>query len=578
MLVQLFRGVHVAGRGAPRLFENQRSDDAMMNSSVMERSRKNKNSKQTQLFDRLTAKGPLSTSPSSSLKSPTMSSKFSPSSSKPEFSAEFASACPYAKAMKKSTSSTSLPGLIEFQQCPAFSKECPFKSASSAEDVTEQLKRIPIGHMKKNGPLFQSLKYFHETSEGSGSCPVRNSISLPQDWSFHQAMEELSLVAVMAKLALQQESSYPNEDEDSSLSWTAASRDDSSTLSLPEIHTTKLENRPSLSDALKSGTESAHKAAESVHFVKNFIRGKIDRDLYGLLVAQLYHLYHTLEEALDQHAHAHFLPCHFPKELDRREALQEDLEFWHTDVPKISPATQDYLDRIQFLCDTNPLLLLAHAYTRYLGDLSGGKVLARVAKRALNLKADDDGLAFYAFPNVQSFKLFKDKYRSALNDLPLNSDQIQSLVHEANVAFLLNMRLFEELDCLGGVPGATVRPLEEVYATPQRQPILRNLNTANSSGASECPFIQNRKAETVSQSKCPWPFVVFHDPQSFLRAWQTWLLLGLFLFFSYHSTISLTLPAATPLHHDGAPAVKVNKARPVFNYGQFYNNDQHQRV
>jgi heme oxygenase len=494
-----------------------------------------------------------------------MNTEPSPSSSQQESSSEFVTACPYAKAMKQSTSSTSLPGLIEFQQCPAFAKECPFKSATSAEDVAEQLKRIPLGHMKKNGPLFQSLKYFHETSAGSGSCPVRNSISVPQDWSFHQAMEELSLMAVMAKLILEQESTNTNEEEDSS-------RDDSTKLSLPEIQTTKLESRSSLSDALKNGTAGAHKAAESVHFVKNFIRGKIDRDLYGLLVAQLYHLYGKLEEALDQHAPMHFSSCHFPKELHRREALHEDVEFWHTGTPKLSPATQDYLHRIQYLCDTNPLLLLAHAYTRYLGDLSGGKVLARVAKRALNLKADDDGLAFYQFPHVQSFKLFKDKYRSALNDLSLNNDQIQALVREANVAFLLNMRLFEELDCLGGVPGASIRPLEEIYAAPHQSVAV------DASNAAECPFIINRKAETKSESKCPWPFVVFHDPRSFLRAWQTWLLIGLFLTLFYYSTIiasaSSPSPTFTPLQREETNLVKINKADPVFHYGQFYQQWQ----
>jgi heme oxygenase len=288
-------------------------------------------------------------------------------------------------------------------------------------------------------------------------------------------------------------------------------------------------------------------------------------------VAQLYHLYGTLEEALDQHAPMHFSSCHFPKELQRREALNEDVEFWHTGTPELSPATQDYLHRIQYLCDTNPLLLLAHAYTRYLGDLSGGKVLARVAKRALNLKAEDDGLAFYQFPQVESFKLFKDKYRSALNDLPLNNDQIQALVQEANVAFLLNMRLFEELDCLGGVPGATIRPLEEVYAAPDQSVAV------DSTSAAECPFILNKKAEAKSKSKsgskCPWPFVVFHDPRTFFRAWQTWLLIGFFLTLFYSSTI-IASASSSPLHHEETKLVKRNKADPVFHYGQLYQQYQ----
>merc|ERR1711957_1000939 len=75
-----------------------------------------------------------------------------------------------------------------------------------------------------------------------------------------------------------------------------------------------------LSEALKTGTEGAHKEAESVHFVKNFIRGKIDRDLYALFVAQMFHVYRRLEKELDQHAPKNFADCHFPEELNRCEA------------------------------------------------------------------------------------------------------------------------------------------------------------------------------------------------------------------------------------------------------------------
>lgn len=238
-----------------------------------------------------------------------------------------------------------------------------------------------------------------------------------------------------------------------------------------------------------------------------------------------------MENALDEHAPVFFGSCHFPKELHRFPALKEDLEFWHNDIPKISKATKDYIERLDYLCKNQPLLLLAHAYTRYLGDLSGGKVLARVAKRALNLQ-DGDGLSFYQFPHVESFKLFKDKYRHSLDDLKLTDTQINDIVREANIAFLLNMRLFEELDVMGGVPGATIRSLERVYVSfPSQVPStsLREMATDDAS----CPFLERSKDQRKSQSRCPWPFVVFHDPKTFLKDWQTWILFGLVLMFLY---------------------------------------------
>ena len=413
-----------------------------------------------------------------------------------------------------------MPGLVELKACPAFSQECPFKGATSAEDVTAKLKEIPPSHLDNSGTFYKTLEYFHRANSPTnsiGSCPVKHG--LPEDWSFDQAMEAFSLASIMGRRIEASEKVYDAAGSPKTV--------------VPEHHEADVEqNHQSrrLSDALKSGTSSAHEAAENVHFVKNFIKGQIDRDLYGLMVAQLFYVYQRLEVALDHHAPLYFPTCHFPLELSRKQSLQEDLEFWHSRTPPVSKAAQDYIDRIDCMSKKNPLLLLAHAYTRYLGDLSGGKVLARVARRALQLK--EDGLAFYEFPHVESFKLFKDKYRNALNKLPLTQTQIESVVQEANVAFLLNMRLFEELDVAGGVPGATIRSLEEVYTAPSRLVSQKNDNTD-----APCPFaVTSTRIPSLKKGRtCPWPFILAHDPKTGMQAWQTWMVLGLLLLYVYNT-------------------------------------------
>ena len=417
------------------------------------------------------------------------------------------SACPYAKVLMGggdsssssspspthgSWNSESLPGLEELKSCPAFSnKECPFKGLD-ANEVAEKLKEIPPSHLEANGTFHKTLELFHHHApKESVGCPVKHA--LPADFSFDHAMEEFSLASIMASLARQYETRENGDDsigdhDDDDLDERLTTIKSAAEMSSP------IASRKSLSQALKDGTAIAHEAAESVHFVKNFIRGKIDRNLYALLVAQLFHVYTKLEDALDEHAPVHFAQCHYPKELRRTQTLQEDVDFWHTtSKPPISEATQDYIDRLEYLSKEKPLLLLSHAYTRYLGDLSGGKVLARVARRALDLSKDDAGLAFYHFEHVQSFKLFKDQYRSSLNALNLSDDQINDVVQEANVAFLLNMRLFEELDVLDNIPGATVRSLTDVYH------LSRQTASNKAADASQCPFIakQNEKEDLL---------------------------------------------------------------------------------
>lgn len=462
-------------------------------------------------------------------------------------------------ASPPSPSSSSLP----WKECPVFANNsCPFKDVKSPDEISQILMQLPASHTDKipqQAVLIETIASFHRD----------------------QALEEYSLPAIMGKLARDHNIETKAEvDDDLStdsdefrmsefkiLKNAAYAKPQRTQSDTPNgEHVSQPKKRRSLSEALKTGTEEAHKEAESVHFVKNFIRGKIDRSLYALFVAQMFHVYRRLEKELDEHAPRNFPGCHFPKELNRFEALQDDIDFWQGsgDEPPISPATQDYLDRIVTVAKERPLLLLAHAYTRYLGDLSGGKILARVAKRALLLGSDGDGvtegLAFYDFPMLRgSVKTFKDRYRQALNDLRFEDtdEAVEAIVEEANIAFLLNMRLFEELDVIGSVPGATVRPIEKVYSHAAMVKIDIESEKEQSEEPAQCPFanmsggaafqhlhhhesIDDSQQELLqAHSKtCPWPFILLHDPKTGMRHWQTWAMVGLISMYLYQQCMA----------------------------------------
>ncbi|TKY91019.1 hypothetical protein EX895_001018 [Sporisorium graminicola] len=94
-------------------------------------------------------------------------------------------------------------------------------------------------------------------------------------------------------------------------------------------------------------------------------------------------------------------------------------------------------------------LLLSHAYTRYLGDLSGGQhIVKKVSKRfpISTESAQGSGFAFYAFDTSTDLKA---RFRSAMEHAsPADSHHpavVQQLVGEANTAFDLNTALFESL-------------------------------------------------------------------------------------------------------------------------------------
>lgn len=88
----------------------------------------------------------------------------------------------------------------------------------------------------------------------------------------------------------------------------------------------------------------------------------------------------------------------------------------------------------------NPEFLVAHAYTRYLGDLSGGQILGRIAQRSMGLKSNE-GLSFFAFPGVSSPNLFKQLYRSRMNNLELTEEQRNGVLEEAVRSFEFNIQV-----------------------------------------------------------------------------------------------------------------------------------------
>ncbi|XP_030646452.1 heme oxygenase 2 [Chanos chanos] len=209
-----------------------------------------------------------------------------------------------------------------------------------------------------------------------------------------------------------------------------------------------------LSELLAAGTKEVHEKAENTQFVKDFLRGRISRELFKLGAVALYYTYTAMEEEIEKNKdHPHFAPLYFPNELHRHEALARDLEYfygedWENQI-SCSPATQKYVDRIHEIGQDDPVLLVAHAYTRYMGDLSGGQVLKKVAQRALKLPPTGEGLNFYQFDGIHSAKAFKQLYRSRMNELELDAATKERIVAEAVLAFQFNMEVFGELEEIG---------------------------------------------------------------------------------------------------------------------------------
>lgn len=200
-----------------------------------------------------------------------------------------------------------------------------------------------------------------------------------------------------------------------------------------------------LAAALRAGTRAAHEAAERSSFVEDLMTGRLDAQAYATLVMQHHAVYTALESAGDRLRASGRDGGLVLDALRRVPAIEADLAAllgadWRERIVTL-PATAVYADRIAQVGDELPRYA-AHAYTRYLGDLSGGQVIKRVLQRDYGLA---EGTSFYDFPEIDRIKPFKDAYRELLDSLALTAAQRRDAVDEAVTAFRHNQAVFAEL-------------------------------------------------------------------------------------------------------------------------------------
>ncbi|OBB61527.1 heme oxygenase [Mycobacterium sp. 852013-51886_SCH5428379] len=192
---------------------------------------------------------------------------------------------------------------------------------------------------------------------------------------------------------------------------------------------------------MRDGSAAEHDAAEQSPFITELLAGRVSGQGYTEYLLRLWLVYSALEDTVRAHRRDPLVAAVYDPALERVPALDADLQHWAPGVDRDvdSPAAQRYRERIA----GSPWggAILAHHYTRYLGDLSGGQAMGRILDREFGLGGT--GLAFYHFP--VRVKPYKDRYRRRLDELGLTADDAARVVDEVRLAFGLNQALFDEL-------------------------------------------------------------------------------------------------------------------------------------
>lgn len=197
----------------------------------------------------------------------------------------------------------------------------------------------------------------------------------------------------------------------------------------------------SLLEALRNRTRDLHTQAERSGMIADILRGHVTRGGYALFLRNLLPVYHAMEEQLVRAGQSPSIGPLVRPELVRADAIRNDLESLAVDVfaLPVLPATVEYVDAIMQAGMGDGGRLIAHAYARYLGDLSGGQIIKRLLARSLDLRPAE--LSFYDFPAIDDIPAFKADYRTAIDRAGEASEDFDAIVEESARVFELNIAL-----------------------------------------------------------------------------------------------------------------------------------------
>lgn len=205
---------------------------------------------------------------------------------------------------------------------------------------------------------------------------------------------------------------------------------------------------------LRARTSDVHRRAETSAFMRALFGGRLDRSGYATYVSQLHAVYGELDATAERMATDPVAGPFADPRLDRREALVRDLAYLlgssEAQPPPLLPATLEYRDRLRRVARHWPGGFVAHHYTRYLGDLSGGRRIAEAVRR--HITGGAPGTAFYDLP-VEDPDGYKAAYRARLDAAPWDAGERERIVDEVLVAYRMNQALLAEVaDACGLAP------------------------------------------------------------------------------------------------------------------------------
>ncbi|MEG2738495.1 biliverdin-producing heme oxygenase [Clostridium sp.] len=201
---------------------------------------------------------------------------------------------------------------------------------------------------------------------------------------------------------------------------------------------------------IKVNSQNLHDVAENTGFLKRLVDGNASVEGYSEYLFNLYEIYKTIEFNLEKYSDNPSVKEFATIDVYRSEAIYKDLKILlgeKMNSMKLLASTKAYVDKLNEVGRSNPELLVAHAYSRYLADLFGGRTIYKILENVY--KVDYNALNYYQYEALNEDEGRKDfimEYYTKLNNIELSDVLKEKFLDEVSNSYIYNIAISNELD------------------------------------------------------------------------------------------------------------------------------------
>lgn len=196
---------------------------------------------------------------------------------------------------------------------------------------------------------------------------------------------------------------------------------------------------------MKDETLEAHDQSKDSGFAVTIMGGEWSPRAFAEWQRALYPVYATLESILKKNRKDPNLSVFDHRKLDRADRIYHDLSTLGIDPvedPSTLPSVPKYVNAVSSAGSSVPRIMAYH-YTRYMGDMIGGQVIARSMREKYGMS--DYSLTCYDFSELGDLYHYRKTYKTLLELIPWSTEEREEFVDEVKTAYEVNALLFEEL-------------------------------------------------------------------------------------------------------------------------------------